>query len=1155
MSSYNILIQKLDEFIRKYYKNQLIRGALYSGTALSAFYLTLVVSEYFGHFGITARTLLFYSFIAITAGIIGNWIILPLSKLYKLGKTLSHEEASLVIGKHFSNISDKLLNVLQLKHKPAERYTSLELLEAAIDQKINEIRPIPFTAAINLNDNIKYAKYLAIPGGALLILILAAPSVLTEPTKRLVKHQEYFAAPAPFQFVLLNKRLQTVQQEDFMVEIKTEGKEIPDQVSIELDGAKFKMDKVSKNHFQYLIKSPVKDTEFNFSTEDLVSITYVLKVLPNPQIIAFEIELKYPGYLNKKDEVIKNTGDFTVPSGTKVTWKFTTKNTDKIQFIADDKIIPLSASGEQTFLHSSFVFKNMQYDLVTGNAFLSAADTLKYNAQVIADQYPSISMEEKNDSVSTKVVFFNGQIADDYGFKGLWLVYKNIGSDSSANSSNSEAEEKRIAIPVSGDITQQNYYYTWDLRNLELQAGQSLEYFFEVKDNDAINGFKAARTIKKTFRAPGEKELQEMSEKSNEQVQEKLEAGLKKAKEIQREIAEINKKLLEKKNLSWEENKKLKDLIQKQKDLHKELEDIQKKQEQNIQQQQEVRPEDEKILEKQKELQELMKNILSEDMKKKMEELEKLLQQLDKEKTQQALDEMKMDAKDVEKELDRTLELFKQMEVEQKMEQTMNELDKLAQEEEKLSQKSEDTKGKDEQFKKEQDALNKKFEELKKEMDELKKKNSELESPMPLENIEQDKEEISKDMENSSDELEKKQNKKASQSQKSAAQKMSNMKKKMQQMMEDAEGGGGEDVAALRDILENLLQVSFEQEALMKEVKTIDRNNPRYLALIQQQKKIKDDASMIEDSLFAISKRQPKIQPIVNREIADINNNMSKAIKFMVDRNQQESASRQQYVMTSVNNLALLLSESLQQMMQEQQQKKDSKSKPGKGSCSKPGGSGKKKSAAQMKAMQQQINESIQKLKDQMAKEKGKEGQKGQKPQNGQGQPKPGGKPGEKPGTGDGKAGEGQGSMSEQLAKLAAQQEALRREMQKAADKFNKDGKGGNAAMQQLAEKMELTETDLVNKRITEETIRRQQDILTRLLEAEKAEREQDWDEKRESKEGKIENLRNPNEFLEYKGKKQKEAEMLKTVPPAMNPYYKNKVNRYFNQSTQTNTP
>jgi len=28
---------------------------------------------------------------------------------------------------------------------------------------------------------------------------------------------------------------------------------------------------------------------------------------------------------------------------------------------------------------------------------------------------------------------------------------------------------------------------------------------------------------------------------------------------------------------------------------------------------------------------------------------------------------------------------------------------------------------------------------------------------------------------------------------------------------------------------------------------------------------------------------------------------------------------------------------------------------------------------------------------------------------------------------------------------------------------------------------------------------------------------------------------------------KQKEAELLKTVPPSLNPFYKNKVNEYFN--------
>jgi len=144
-----------------------------------------------------------------------------------------------------------------------------------------------------------------------------------------------------------------------------------------------------------------------------------------------------------------------------------------------------------------------------------------------------------------------------------------------------------------------------------------------------------------------------------------------------------------------------------------------------------------------------------------------------------------------------------------------------------------------------------------------------------------------------------------------------------------------------------------------------------------------------------------------------------------------------------------------------------------------------------MRDMQKQNNEKIAKLKDQMAKQQGKEGNK----------PKPGEK------QSGGKSGQGNqtgnNQFSEQLARLAAQQEALRREMQKASEQFNKDGKNGNGSMQKLAEKMEKTETELVNKMITEETLRRQQEILTRLLDAEKAERKQDMDQKRESKEGK----------------------------------------------------
>jgi hypothetical protein len=499
----------------------------------------------------------------------------------------------------------------------------------------------------------------------------------------------------------------------------------------------------------------------------------------------------------------------------------------------------------------------------------------------------------------------------------------------------------------------------------------------------------------------------------------------------------------------------------------------------------------------------------------------------------------------LEKELDRTLEIFKKMEIEDKLKNNISAIEKLAEKQEELAKKTDEKNASPEELKKEQDALNKEFEELKKEQKELEEKAKEMDidtGEMFGEKMDEKKEDISKEMQNSSDQLANKQNKKASIAQKNAAQKMKQMAAQMtamasQQEQEEVE----EDLKSLRGILENLVKLSFDQEDLMKRFSATDRMNPQYVKHTQEQKKLKDDAKLIEDSLFALSKRQPKIEAIVNREIADINSNMQKSIQKMADRQTGEAAARQQYVMTSVNNLALLLNEALEQMQQQM-----ANSKPGSGKCSKPGGSGqgkpKQQTASQMKKMQEKINKEIEKLKQQLELEKAQGKQDGKKPGD-----KPGQKPGEKPGEKGKNGSQGEGGTSEQLAKVAAQQEALRREMQKAADMLNKDGKQGNGQMQKIAEQMEKTESDIVNKNITQETLRRQQEIMTRLLEAEKAERERDEDEKRQSNESKNTKLSNPEQFFEYKLQKLKEAELIRSVPPALTPYYKNKVNEYFN--------
>jgi len=226
-------------------------------------------------------------------------------------------------------------------------------------------------------------------------------------------------------------------------------------------------------------------------------------------------------------------------------------------------------------------------------------------------------------------------------------------------------------------------------------------------------------------------------------------------------------------------------------------------------------------------------------------------------------------------------------------------------------------------------------------------------------------------------------------------------------------------------------------------------------------------------------------------------------------------------VMTSLNNLALILDESLKKMQQNMQQKK-----PGDANCNKPGkGKNPKPGAGNLSKMQEQMAKQLEQLRKEM--EQGK---------------KPGEKPGkEKPGS------SGMPGMSEKLAKMAAQQAAIRRQLEKMGQELNKDGKGSGNKLKEIAKQMEEQEKDIVNKHIRPETIKRQQEIMSRLLEHEKAQREREQDNKRESKQPQYPPVSNPESYFDYQRKKQSEVEMLKTMPAGLKPYYKNKSEQYLN--------
>lgn len=1108
---YSLLISKLDEFIRKYYKNILIRGGIYALAALLAAYVSLALLEYYNYFDTLTRTVLFYTFIALAGGICYRLLITPALAYYRLGAVISHQKAAQIIGEHFSSVKDRLLNTLEL-HQLAELHPENEtLVLAGINQKIAQLSPIPFTAAINLSENKKYVKYAAMPLSVILIILLASPGILTESTQRLVQHNTFFEKQAPFQFTILNTELEALQNDNFELQVKLSGAEIPQDIYIVNEENTYKLTKENIIQFSYEFKNLQKSTKFHFAANGFTSKEYELSVVPKPSILNFSVDLDYPSYTGKKDETIENTGDLNLPTGTVVTWNFHSSNTDKITFRFEQGQELATAKEEGLFTLQKRLLKSSFYAIQPGNKWVPKTDSIAYSLNVIPDAYPTIDIQERPDSLSSKAFYFIGQVKDDYGFKQLNFNYKFV---SAQNQPIGKVQSQPVAFNKTS--TQDNFFHYWNFANIQVNPGDVVEYYFEIFDNDGVNGSKSTRSEVHTFKAPTLDEISKQTETDANALKEKMTDALRKAEKFQTESKKLKEKLLDKKNFGFEEKKAVQDLLNKQKELEKLVQEIHKENEKNNLKQQEYKEQNKDIVEKQKELEKLLENVLDEKTKALLDELKKLLEEDNKNKTQEQLEQLQQENKNIEKELDRALELFKQLEVEKKLTENIERLGKLA---EKQNQLAEETKNKEEkakELKEQQDQLNKEFDQLQKDLKELEQQNNDLDQPTNFENHEDQQKEIDKQLDNSSEQLGNGKSQKASQSQKDAAQKMKELAKKMQEEKEaEEEEARTLDLKALRELLENLIKISFDQEQVMNDLKKISTNNPAYTQLAQKQNQLKDDLKMVEDSLFALSKRVSQLQSVVNREIADINLNTAKAVESLTKRNLPEATGRQQYVMTSVNNLAVMLSEVFDQLQQQAKQKSDGNGKAGK--KPKPQ-KGQKPGLQQMGKMQEQLNKQLQEMKSSM-------------------------KPGQKL---------GKGQMSEQLAKMAGQQQAIRNALQQFNKEENKDGKGKLGDLDKLSKEMEKTEAEIYNKMITEETLRRQQDIMTRLLEAEKAEREREFDNQREAKEGKQQNINYTIVFEEYKKLKLRELELVKTVPPQLNSYYKQKINTYFNQINQT---
>lgn len=1098
MKMKDTLRDKLEVFIRKYYQNRLIKGLIY-GTGLSlAYFFILAVAEYFGRFNSETRLVLLILLLTGLIMIIGYYIIYPVAKLLNLGKRIGYDKAARIIGRHFPEIDDKIINTLQLQEiSTAES----DLLRASIDQRIAALNPVPFGNAIDFKENKKYWPILVVPVLVFLVILLAGRwDVVGESGRRIAAFNKEFLPEAPFDFILKNEHLSVEQGDDLTLDLTFSGSSVPSDVVVVMPSGESRMNKTENGDFRFNLDNVQRDMEFRFRAAGFLSKIYRLKVLPIPQVDAFTLQVTPPAYTGVKPFKTEAKLVQDIPEGSGVEWLLNLRQANAAFLVVDTGEAAFERAGKESFRYSKRVRNSFDYGVRTSNELLSKTNITGNRINVIKDEFPRIKVDFMVDSSNANVLYYSGSIRDDYGFSGLKLVIRR------------GKEKISKTLDFNKDAVNQMFGAALTLDSLSGDNSQEIRIWLEVADNDGVNGAKTARSDEYVYDLVGKKAKKEEIAKEYEKFFLRSEQLQQEMEEIQKALERLRKELMDKRSVGFKEKTKIKELLKKQEELLRKqsqneelMKKVQKKEEALDPKKEEIKKKEEEIdqlkSEKDKEVEELMK------------EIQELMEKLDIQKLQEKLDELEKANEQNEKMMDRKDDLLKDLMFQKDVLEQAEKLDRLSKEMERLSQQEDDTEQEDGKTgeEKDQNEVKKEFEEVREKIDELKGQNKAFDKESEKQEMDSKAEEASEELQQSSENLKKNEQQKANESQSKAGQKMKEMSESLQMSMMQMQSQANKmNIETLRQILENLEVLSFDVEELSEKSKEINRGDPLFKTLLTEQRRLKDGAKVIEDSLTMLAKKVPEIQQEVFGELELIKSHLDKSINDLEELRSAQAAAHQQYVMTSANNLALMLDQSLRNMQQMAAQ-----SKPGDQQCEKPGNKpGSKPGMAQLRQMQKGLGERMERMKE-----------------------------GSKEGEGKGK-GEGQRGMSgKEMVEILSEQEQLRQALEELSEKEGNQGSKGN--LQKAIEEMKELEKDLLNGELGSGYKERLKEIETRLLESEKAELKQDKDERRESEVA--EELRQvyERELEKYLKEKGFEKESLHRLPLDFRNYYKNQTSKY----------
>lgn len=1063
--------QRLDKFIDKHYKSLLIKG-LCSFLSITVATLILFSSlELLFELSSSARLFLLVLFVLLTLSAFFYFLLVPSFRLFGILPRMSYAEACKIIQSKDVALKDILTNIIELSSLPKS-----DLVNASIEQKIKLTNEINFTTYVSYQSK-KHFVVCALSLISLIICVLFAPNLFKTGFSNIVHFQRQTIENQQFSIYIDESKLSVEQGNDLLIEATVKGISVADEMFVKFHGNLNVMQKVNDSLFAFTFKNVNNSFSFSLTYSNKESKNYNVKVLKVPTVNDYYTEIYCPKYTNIKDTIVKNQNILVVPQGTFLKQTFSGLNIDTLTVLSlkDSSSFILPCLNNYTY--ETKVFYNDNYRVVLSNTDIKR-NFIDFKLVSIPDEYPQISVSKIEEQTG---VSFNGSIKDDYGFTKLLLYVSAKGSNDT------------LQIPIYNNITSQQIFYNYQTNISSDIYDKPVSFCFELYDNDGVNGPKKVRSEILDFVVKSISSQVADKEEKYSDLFTRLELTKQLSEEIEFEISELRKKMLNDNLTEWEKNSMLQQINNKTNQLQELLNNISKDHKSlensfnNSQQ----------IIEKQNLISELLNSLIDDELKEILKEISELA--AEKQQNYNALSEdLKKDFGNFEKEVDRNIELLKKMKIEENISQLAENLEVLSDKQNQLSSQQGTDSVKSE--------LNKQkefFDDLKNQYQKLTEDNESLERPYKIDDFSSEFNQIDSNFDIENQQLDDNNLQEFEKSVKDNSSQIKKLSDNMKQMFESSKADSdAEDADDLRQILDNLFEVSFSQEKIITEYESVIFSNPLYQERILAQSQLVENFKIVRDSLYNLSRRTIQLGSHISKAAYLIEDGMMESCVQLQERNTSKANRNQREALKNTNDLILILSESLKNIENspsgaggKSAKKRKPKPKP-------------EQQLSEMRSAQESMKNQLRDLLNQM------------------------------------KSGESEATNRE-LAKMLMQNEIYQQMLEQMMR--NADIDGQTAKLLQEAKKlMEKSHTEFANKKLSIQTVMRQQNIVNKLLDAENAETERDTDDKRESTTAKNIDGKTPKNFQEDITF-EKNMDVLKQTNLKLNSFYKAKFDEYLN--------